>query len=270
MFDLPMQEAPKSALTLDKEAMAEGKVVFHKDGKTLTAAPQYTLLYRAPTDNDRAFKVESTMINYVVQREFVRDVDMEKLTVETEIKCRQQKFTCLDTYEPCEAGVKVTSRLVCTAGEGSLPRFGKSYRLDESFDDVRYIGRSGESYRDMFDHEQIGECYCKVCGMTEPNIKPQESGSRYQTVQASLSDGETAFTFTALEQPFELGIKPYTDWELCFMGHREDEKRSGSYITVSAFQRGIGSGSCGPLQPLPQYCFRYEEGTEYTFSFIIG
>jgi len=270
VFDLPMQAAPASTLTLDKAALAEGKVVFHKDGKTLTAAPQYTLLYRAATDNDRSFAAESTMVNYLCQREFVRGVDTEKLTVETEIKCRRQTFTCYDTYEPCAEGVKVTSRLVCTKGEGSLPRFGKSFRLEESFDEVRYIGRGGESYRDMFDHEQIGEYTCKVTDMTEPNIKPQESGSRYQTTMAELSDGETKFTFTALEQPFELGIKPYSDWELCFMTHREDEKRSGSYITLSAFQRGIGSGSCGPLQPLPQYCFRYEEGTEWTFSFIIS
>ena len=270
VFDLPMQAAPASTLTLDREALKEGKVVLHKDGKTLTAAPQYTLLYRAPTDNDRSFAAENTMVNYLCQRELLRGVDTEKLTVETEIKCRRQTFMCYDTYEPCAEGVKVTSRLVCTKGEGSLPRFGKSFRLEESFDDVRYIGRGGESYRDMFDHEQIGEYTCKVTDMTEPNIKPQESGSRYQTTVAELSDGETKFTFTALEQPFELGIKPYSDWELCFMKHREDEKRTGTYVTVSAFQKGIGSGSCGPLQPLPQYSFRFEEGTEFRFSFMIG
>ena len=270
VFDLPMQAAPASTLTLDREALKEGRVVLHKDGKTLTAAPQYTLLYRAATDNDRSFAAENMVVSYQCQRELVRGVDTEKLTVETEIKCRRQTFMCYDTYEPCDQGVKVTSRLVCTKGEGSLPRFGKSFRLEESFDDVRYIGRGGESYRDMFDHEQIGEYTCKVTDMTEPNIKPQESGSRYQTAVAELSDGETKFTFTALEQPFELGIKPYSDWELCFMKHREDEKRTGTYITVSAFQRGIGSGSCGPLQPLPQYSFRFEEGTEFRFSFMIG
>ena len=122
----------------------------------------------------------------------------------------------------------------------------------------------------MFEHERIGRYTCKVRDMTEPNIKPQESGSLYQTVQASLSDGETAVTFTALDKPYELGIKPYSDWALCFMKHREDEARTGTYITVSAFQKGIGSGSCGPLQTLPKYCFPVKPGTEFTFSFIVG
>ena len=270
VFDIPMKTAPASTAKLDMDAFRKGSIVIEKEGKRLTAAPQYTLLYRAPTDNDRSFKVESTMVNFVVQQETVTRVDEENLTVETAVKGRRHDFVCTDTYEPCEAGVKVTSVIRCTRGEGKLPRFGKSFRLDESFDDVLYTGRGGESYRDMFDHEQIGTYTCKVRDMTEPNIKPQESGSRYQTTQANLSDGQCVFTFTALDKPFELGIKPYSDWELCFMKHREDEVRSGTYVTLSAFQKGIGSGSCGPLQPLPQYCFPIEVGTEYSFSFIIG
>ena len=270
VFDLPMKTAPESTLTLDKEALKEGCVVLHKDGKTITAAPQYTILYRAATDNDRAFKGESMVVNYAVQREFMRRVDAENLTVETEIVCRRQKFLCTDTYEVCPQGVKVTSKLLCTEGEANLPRFGKAYRLEESFDDVVYTGRGGESYCDMYDHEQIDTYKSKVCAMTEPNIKPQESGSRYQTTQAAVSDGETSVTFTAVEKPFELGIKPYTDWELCFMKHREDEIRTGTYVTVSAFQRGISSSSCGPILPLPQHKVMLKEGQSVTFSFIIG
>ena len=270
VFDLPVKTAPESTLTLDTEALKEGRVVLHKDGKTLTAAPQYTLLYRAPTDNDHGMSAENFITDYLLQQELVTRVDGDALTVETQIHCRKQKFVCVDTYEPCAQGVKVTSALRCTEGEGSLPRFGKAFRLDGSFDHVCYTGRGGESYRDMYDHEQLGEYVCKVCDMTEPNIRPQESGSRYQTLQASLSDGETEFVFTAGQEPFELGIKPYSDWELVHMFHREDEVCSGTYITLSAFQKGIGSGSCGKLQPQSKYCFEYAPGTEYTFSFIIG
>ena len=270
IFDLPLQAAPESTAGLDMEAFAQGKVVLHKEGKTLTAAPQYTLLYRAATDNDHGMSQENFITDYILQQEFIKRIDEESLTIETEIHCRKQKFLCTDTYRPCAEGVMVTSRLRCLEGEGSLPRFGKSFRLEESFDDVCYTGRGGESYRDMFDHVQHGTYHEKVCTMTEPNIRPQESGSRYQTTQAALTDGETKFTFTALEQPFELGVKPYTDWALCHMFHRCDEVRTGTYVTVSAFQKGIGSGSCGKLQPRPWHCFEFAPGTEYTFQFIIG
>jgi hypothetical protein len=51
------------------------------------------------------------------------------------------------------------------------------------------------------------------------------------------------------------------------MRHREDEKCTGTYVTVSAFQMGIGTGSCGP-ETLPQY--RYDMQKEYVLKFIIS
>ena len=67
-----------------------------------------------------------------------------------------------------------------------------------------------------------------------------------------------SFTFTAVEKPFVLGLKPYSDWELLGMKHREDEIRTGTYVAISAFQMGIGTGSCGPAT-MPQYCYQAKE-----------
>ena len=69
-----------------------------------------------------------------------------------------------------------------------------------------------------------------------------------------------------MEQPFELGVKPYSDWELLDMGHREDENVSGTYIAINAFQMGIGTGSSGPAT-LPNY--KFPANTEYTLRFMI-
>ena len=161
----------------------------------------------------------------------------------------------------------VTSRLQCLKGHGDLPRFGKAFRLEESFDHITYKGRNGESYCDMKDHCQIEQVQCRVADMTEPNIRPQESGNRCDCTWVQLSDGKTNFSVTAVEKPFELGVKPYSDRELLTMRHREDEKRTGTYVTVSAFQQGIGTGSCGP-ETLPQY--RYDAKKEYVLKFVIG
>jgi hypothetical protein len=53
-------------------------------------------------------------------------------------------------------------------------------------------------------------------------------------------------SFIALNDTFELGIKPYTDRALIQMKHNKDEIRTGTYVTIQAFQQGIGTGACGP------------------------
>ena len=173
---------------------------------------------------------------------------------------------CWDTYENCEQGILVTSRLKCVKGKGNLPRFGKAFRLDERFREVEYLGRNGESYCDMKDHTQIEWVNCSVADMTEPNIRPQESGNRCECRYVKIADGSDQVGFVAEKKPFELGIKPYSDKELLDMKHREDEKITGTYVTISAFQMGIGTGSCGPAT-LPQYCYRADD--EYELKFII-
>ena len=50
------------------------------------------------------------------------------------------------------------------------------------------------------------------------------------------------------------------------MRHREDEVESGTYVTLSAFQMGIGTGSCGPVTA-PQY--RHSARDEYVLQFLI-
>ena len=82
----------------------------------------------------------------------------------------------------------------------------------------------------------------------------------------SIDNGKTRITFTAVGAPFELGIKPYSDKELLAMTHRKDEKTTGTYITISAFQMGIGTGSCGPET---QDAYLYPASKPYTLQFLI-
>lgn len=254
---------------IEQLSLCDGVISYRKDGKTLSASAPYTILFRAPTDNDVDWFMNTAMDDFAGQTEEVISTCLANgtLQVETKIVCRKQEFVCRDTYEGCADGILVTSTLRCTKGGGKLPRFGKAFRLDEDFDDVTYHGRNGESYCDMKEHTQIADVSCKVCDMTEPNIKPQESGNRCDCTWAKVSDGQTDFIFTAVDKPFELGIKPYTDTALLSMKHRSDEVRTGTYVTVSAFQMGIGTGSCGPATR-PEYC--YDAKKEYTIRFVIS
>ena len=261
-------EKPESPLTVDDIQVGENGFVLEKGNVTMTASAPYTILFRAPTDNDKDFFLNSRMDDYTVQREEILSVDRqaERLSVESRILCRRQEFICWDTYENCEQGILVTSRLKCVKGKGNLPRFGKAFRLDERFKEVEYLGRNGESYCDMKDHTQIELVSCSVADMTEPNIRPQESGNRCECRYVKIGDGNDCVGFVSEKKPFELGVKTYSDVELLEMKHREDEKTTGTYVTISAFQMGIGTGSCGPATS-PQYCYRADD--EYELKFII-
>ena len=103
--------------------------------------------------------------------------------------------------------------------------------------------------------------------MTEPNIRPQESGNRMDCQYVTLSDGMRSVTFTAVDQPFELAVKPYSDAELTGMKHREDEIATGTYVTIQAFQMGIGNGSCGPAT---REKYRFDRRQDYSFSYLIS
>ena len=129
-----------------------------------------------------------------------------------------------------------------------------------------FFGRSGESYGDMKEQSPIGSVQAAVEDMTEPNIRPQESGNRCDCQWAELTDGNTVVRFEAVDRPFELGVKPYADRALVKMKHREDEVCTGTYVTVQAFQQGIGTGSCGP-RVAPEFTFPADE--DYVLRFHI-
>ena len=239
------------------------------DGQMLRSNSEYTILYRAATDNDTDLKFSNTMKPFMAQKERVIAAGpiLNGYRIETEVENKTGKFNVTDSYEGTEDGILVTSTLHCVSGGTIIPRFGKTFRLDQIFDIVKYTGRTGESYCDMKDQFPIRTVECRVADMTEPNIRPQESGNRCDCTEASVSDGAVTVTFKAVDKPFELGIKPYSDWALCRMKHRKDEKRTGTYVTIQAFQQGIGTGACGP-GVMPEY--QYSAKKDYTLKFLIS
>ena len=273
--NIPKAPAGAGSYPLPDILSEEGdSLSFNIGGVEIRQADPYTLLFRAPVDNDLLIGgLMDLTKNYVGQRSELVSVERtdKRLTIVSKIKCEKAEFECTDTYEAASEdgrSVLVTSRLHCTKSyKGYLPRFAKAFRFDESFDDVSYYGRSGESYDDMKDQAPIEVVNCKVTDMTEPNIKPQESGNRSDTRWASISDGKRTVKFTCAGKAFDLGIKPYSDRELLSMKHREDEIRTGTYVAISAFQQGIGTGICGPGTADE---FKHPVKGDYELRFVIS
>ena len=233
------------------------------------AANPHTLLTRVSTDNDRSVTGEDLLAKFRNGKEELVSVEQDagKAVIQSRVHFKRHSFLCTDIYEAVAGGVLVTSHIRCEKGQGDLPRFGKCWRLDGAFYQVDYLGRDGESYCDMRDHAMISKVSCTVGDMTEPNIRPQESGNRMDCRYVTLSDGKRQVTFTAVDKPFELGVKPYSDEELSRMKHRKDEIVTGTYITLQAFQMGIGTGSCGPATRKE---YRFDCKQDYSFSYLIS
>ncbi len=268
--EIIMLAEPSDTLNEDGAADTDDTDMTGTDNDIIKITPSdpYTILFRAPADNDYRFAgAKNTMLPFIAEKEKVFSVEESdhKIIVRTRILCKGASFICTDTYEKADDEILITSKLRCLRGRGFLPRFGKAFRIARIFDHVEYYGRNGESYGDMKDHTQIGHVTCDVNDMTEPNIRPQESGNRCDTKWASVSDGKHKIMFTGDGMDFDLGIKPYSDRELVGMTHREDEKETGTYVTISAFQQGLGTGICGPA-PSPDVCYPMRRNYELRFT----
>ena len=255
-------------------SMAKGLPQIAIGDKTMASSDIFTILFRAETDNDSINFVAKPMRKWYKETiTLLGSKQTESRAVsEWAIRASRRTFLCSDLYEGCilpdgREGVLVTSLLHPIRGKGKIPRFGKAFRLDSSFSEVKYLGRCGESYIDMKEQFPVRECTCRVDEMTEPNIRPQESGNRCDTRYAEFSDGQVRVRFDAVDESFDLNVKPYSDSELLKMKHRCDEKKTGTYVTINAFQQGIGTGSCGPYT-LDEHCF--DASKDYILRFIIS
>ncbi|MCC6095727.1 MAG: hypothetical protein LIV24_12005, partial [Eubacterium sp.] len=196
-----IREEDKTALP-DSFRVTGGHVrITLPDGSLLRSDAEYTLLYRADTDNDWNMNYHNTMLPWQKQTEQYLSTETvpHGVRVTTRISNPKGIFIVTDTYEGTKKGILVTSTLhpvkrlpvewtsvnaEWTSENGKpvkkilsgsthpaiyIPRFGKCFYLDRRYDDVIYMGRTGESYADMKEQFPIDTVHCTVDAMTEPN-----------------------------------------------------------------------------------------------------
>lgn len=265
---MPVPEPDPDHLPAIRVSRGRARTYFDFGDFRIRSGSPDTILFRAATDNDTDLSMKNTMAPYYDQRYRLMETDSRRgwYLIRTRIRSAGLVLECTDTFETCREGLLVTSVLHPLKGKDGIPRFGKTFRLDASFDRVEYEGRTGESYCDMKDQFPVDRVTCKVSDMMEPNIRPQESGNRCDCMRAVFSDGKRRIIFEAVDRPFELAVKPCSDRALIKMKHREDIRQSGTYVTIQAFQMGIGTGSCGPVTADR---FRFTPDRDYTLRFLL-
>lgn len=265
--------APEQFTALPEDfSLMDGRPVFPGvDSKKFIRTPN-TLIFRAPVDNDYNFKGESCMDDYLDETEKIvscKEVREGEVVVQTNISCKAMKLRCTDVYKGTKEGILVTSTITALSGKGYLPRFAKVFPLKDSYKNIKYMGRDGESYADIKDHTIVKKVECSIDDMFEHYIKPQENGNRMDVAWAKISSDKHMIKFAAIENTFDLGIKKFSDTELLGMKHVNDEFVSGTYVAIGAFQQGIGSGSCGP-KTSEKYMYPISIKDSYTIKFLIS
>ncbi|GAA1598880.1 glycoside hydrolase family 2 TIM barrel-domain containing protein [Kribbella hippodromi] len=147
-----------------------------------------------------------------------------------------------------------------------LPRLGVRFALPAHYDQVQWFGYGpGEAYPDTRSAVRLGRFACSVDDWQTPYVYPQENGHRIDTRTALIHapDG-TGLAIEAapgsqsygsgLRGVFGLTVRRWTTGDLDAARHPNDlVARDRVFVNVDLAQHGIGSASCGPNHPLPQY-----------------
>lgn len=235
----------------------------------------YTNLYRAPMDNDMYIKGAWHKAGYGEYEIKVESVagNGNRITASSLLRQGEEAlFRAEDVYDVYQNGeVLVKSTLTpLKKGLPPLPRFGKCVELREEFRQVTYYGRGeGESYPDLKAQAVLGVYHTEVDAMTEPYIKPQETGNRTDVrYMEFVNNAGQGLRFSAVETPLQCSAKRLSDRQLAQCRHQEDvTSRPAVVVDIDGYHRGCGSNSCGP-EPLPEYVVRAD--APLSFSFLIS
>ncbi len=129
-----------------------------------------------------------------------------------------------------------------------IPRFGIRFPLKKEFEELEFFGMGPrECYVDYQSHARMGIWASTAAAEYEPYIRPQECGSHYNTRWVTLENGRDQVHFQA-DTAFEFSALHYTMEELDAKNHTfELEESDTTEVLICYKNRGIGTGSCGPL-----------------------
>lgn len=135
-----------------------------------------------------------------------------------------------------------------------IPRFAIRLALTSDFEDIEYFGKGEkECYIDYQEHSKMGVWNSTVTDEYEPYIRPQDCGNHMNVSYLKLGGGESTVCISA-EKPFEFSALHYTVEQLDEANHTfELTPNDSTEVLICYKNRGIGSGSCGPLLP-EKYC----------------
>ncbi len=234
-------------------------------------------LFRAPLDNDMNMKrkwladgLDKLAFRLIPSKNFYR--------TEGNYVCISAAFALSTPYRK-KAGKFLIHYKISGNGEISvdycfknlkftnLPRLGITFEMPKSFSSVRYYGLDKMSLSDFKEQAVFNITELDVSDMHEKYIKPQESGMRYNTYWAELTDKNGFGLRFESGNSFVFNANHYTVLQCAKAMHAEELKEYDTTVVhLDGFMMGAGSNSCGPI---PSAEHRKRKVRRYTNSFTV-
>ena len=213
--------------------------------------------YRAPTDNDRGWKMPSVCRIW-------------KNATETG-KVPDGCTSDLATQELPDGSLKVEWLFVAAEGLPDIPRAGLTFRVCGGTNTlVRWRGRGPwENYCDRRAATNVGEWQMSVAELNPNNyVIPGEQGYRTETTRLEIG---TLVVEAADGSSFGFNVWPWTQQDLEHARHVEELPEPDGTLTVNidAAQMGVGGDDSwsAHARALPQFCVH--SGRKYRLSLIL-
>ena len=143
----------------------------------------------------------------------------------------------------------ITHTVVVPDVLNDIPRVGVRLHVGPGVHAVDWFGLgSHENYSDRCASARLGVWHTPVDEWSVPYVNPQHSGNRAGVRWLRLLDDSGA-PLIVIDRMDDLNvtISRWTDEELDAAQHLEDlPDRDDCYVWISARERGVGSGACGP------------------------
>jgi beta-galactosidase len=209
-------------------------------------------------------KLESSSLEI---REAAQSVILE---ISKRYKAGDAPIDHIQVVRVCPNGlIQVNEKMLFDKSLPSLPRVGVRWFQAAGFENLTWLGRGPhENYLDRLSGAKWKQFTSCVDEQYVPYILPQANGNKTQVNQFTLSNDKVKMICSS-EQAFEFSTLHYSDEILYNSFHTNeliDKKLGETVVTLDHFQRGVGTGSCGP-QTRPEYCI---EPGEYNFSYKLS
>ena len=142
-----------------------------------------------------------------------------------------------------------------TYNSGKLRRIGLSMGFDRRYQHLDYTAKGPwENYVDRQEGSFFGRYQTVVDSNVVNYARTQSCGNRMGLRRLDLTDAEGNGIRVETKGQVDFSLLPYDDHDLVDVEHWW-ELKAPVYNTAhfDAFQQGLGSGSCGPSETLPQY-----------------
>ena len=170
------------------------------------------------------------------------------------------------TFAP-DGWVTVANHAVPHGKMPELPRFGLSWKLDGTLENLEWYGRGPhENYIDRCASAFVGRYASTVTDQYVDYVRPQENGAKGDVRWVSFTDAQGRGVRFSCDRPLFFRALHW-DWEDLEHGrhHRHETRiynpkppRRETCLDLDVEQRGLGGASCGP-KTLPCYTFPAKE-----------